>query len=159
MSVAVQIVSLFLKGVPRPLMCMHEQRKREVLPSLTFGSFLPPPPRTSSVRRVIAHSDLCRLASPLITFTFCSCHPSDRQPTKVPPVKHPSCLYIIPTTSKGLQGHFPYYLSVIFFVLPHLNCWSFVIADEGNFLQDIKFCIRYGDNWFLIKVNIEIIVL
>lgn len=56
--------------------------------------------RTSSIRQVIAHCDLCPLTSPLITFTFCYCHCSDRQPTKVPPVKHPSFLHIILAASK-----------------------------------------------------------
>lgn len=65
--------------------------------------------QTSSIHWVIPHSDLCLLSSPLITFTFCDCQCSDRQPTKVPPVNHPSYLYIILTASKETLATFQYF--------------------------------------------------
>lgn len=93
-------------------LCMREGEKeeeRERENSLTRWHFTAPlfVSRTSSIGWVIAHSDLCLLSSPLITFTRCYCQSSDRQPTKMPP-SEPSIFPIhCPYTSPRNLGHFP----------------------------------------------------
>lgn len=57
-------------------------RHRRFLQSLTFRSFSVS--WTPFMHWVIAYGDLCLLSFPLITFTFCCCQCSDRQPTRVP---------------------------------------------------------------------------
>lgn len=101
-------------------LCMREGGKEgERENSLTRWHFTAPlfVSWTSSIGWVIAHSDLCLLSSPLITFTRCYCQSSDRQPTKMPP-SEPSIFPIhYPYTSPRNIGHFP----KLFLFLQHLN--------------------------------------
>ncbi len=98
-------------------MFMHEREREN---SLTRWHFTAPlfVSQTSSILWVIAHSDLCLLSSPLITFTRCYCQCRDRQPTKMPP----SETFILPL-------HYPYTFPGKPWPLPNtFSMLSFLVA-------------------------------